>query len=107
MATLTISSPRCEVDLAIRRLRTTERFQRDYKALSVDLKEAVDAAIRDLMADPIPGVRRFHSLKGYRNPRLYTIDVTSNKAYKISLEIEGEMATLRRIATHKQIDRSP
>jgi mRNA-degrading endonuclease RelE of RelBE toxin-antitoxin system len=93
--------------LAITGLRFTDRFQREYKSLSVELKQAVDETIRDLNKDPIPTVRRFHSLKGFKNPKLYTVDVTSNKAYKISLAIDGETATLRRIATHKEIDRAP
>lgn len=71
------------------------------------MKQEVDDAVRDLLSNPIPARRRFHSLEGYRNPRLFTIDVTSNKSHKISLEIDGTLATLRRIATHKEIDRAP
>ncbi|VVD74118.1 hypothetical protein PAQ31011_00773 [Pandoraea aquatica] len=71
------------------------------------MKKEVKDALRDLLVDPIPASRRFHSLKGYRNPKLFTIDVTMNKSHKISIEIEGTCATLRRIATHKEIDRAP
>ena len=48
--------------------------------------------------------RRLHALHGYRNPKVFTIDVLINHAYKISLEINGETANLRRVATHKVID---
>ncbi|GAA0809181.1 hypothetical protein N6G05_26655 [Cupriavidus gilardii] len=93
--------------MAITRVRRTARFDREYKSLSPELKEQADGALRDLFRDPIPVGRRFHALQGYRNPKLYTIDVTPNHAYKISLEIEGECATLRRVATHREIDRLP
>lgn len=64
-------------------------------------------AVADLLKYPIPKSRRLHPLAGFKNPKVYTIDVFSNHAYKISLEIEGDTATLRRVATHKVIDRSP
>ncbi|MGN4069454.1 hypothetical protein ACS0Y7_33135 [Burkholderia gladioli] len=93
--------------MAIRSVKKTDRFKKDYDSLTADLKASVDAAIVDLFKDPIPPGRRFHSLGGYKNPRLFTIDVTPNKAYKISLEISGSCATLRRIASHRVIDRAP
>jgi hypothetical protein len=93
--------------LAIKVLRRKKRFQKEYGDLTPTLRMEVDQAIRDLMSNPIPSSRRFHSLGGHKNPKIYTIDVTPNKAYKISLEIEGDCATLRRVATHKEIDRLP
>ena len=56
---------------------------------------------------PIPRSLRLHALSGYKNPKVFTIDVTSNHAYKISLEIDGQTANLRRIGTHKVLDRAP
>ncbi|MFC4705197.1 MULTISPECIES: type II toxin-antitoxin system RelE family toxin [Paraburkholderia] len=85
----------------------TDRFRKEYSNLTSALQTAVDEALRDLMKDPIPNGRRFHSLGGYKNPKVYTIDVTSNRAYKVSLELNGAVATLRRVATHKEIDRKP
>lgn len=93
--------------MALKTVRINARFKKEYKALDAPLKAAVDDALRDLLTVPIPPGRRFHALNGYKNPKLYTIDVTSNKAYKISMEIEGECAVLRRIATHREIDRAP
>lgn len=93
--------------MAIESVQFTARFQKEYKALANDLRTEVDLALRDLLKNPIPPGRRFHALGGYKNPKLYTIDVTVNRAYKISLELDGTLATLRRIATHKQIDRKP
>jgi hypothetical protein len=83
------------------------RFERDMKALPPEILEAAKDAIRDLFKLPIPAARRLHRLHGYRNPKVYTIDVLSNHSYKISLEIEGDVATLRRVATHKTIDSAP
>lgn len=83
------------------------RFKKEYETLDAALKDAVDETLKDLLRVPIPPRRRFHALGGYKNPKLYTIDVTPNKAYKISMEIEGECATLRRVSTHREIDRAP
>jgi hypothetical protein len=89
----------------IRVIRRTDRFEREIKALKPDILEAAKEAIKDLQKDPIPTSRRLHKLGGYKNPKVYTVDVLSNHSYKISLEIDGQTATLRRIATHKEIDR--
>lgn len=83
------------------------KFERDLKALAPDIQEAAKEAIRDLFLDPIPASRRLHPLTGFKNPKIYTIDVMSNHSYKISLEIHGQSAVLRRIATHKIIDATP
>ncbi|MYM65386.1 hypothetical protein GTP45_00880 [Pseudoduganella sp. FT55W] len=88
-------------------LKRLPRFERDYKSLSSKLQQAVAAAVADLMKHPIPNSRRLHSLRGHRNPKIFTIDVMSNHAYKISFEIDGETAILRRVATHKHIDDAP
>ncbi|AOJ74669.1 hypothetical protein WJ35_06000 [Burkholderia ubonensis] len=93
--------------MAIKSIRRKARFQKEYDGLTDELRGQVDDALRDLMSDPIPAGRRFHSLNGFKNPKIYTIDVTSNKAYKISVEIDGTCATLRRVATHREIDRAP
>ncbi len=76
------------------------------KALAPDIRNAAKEAIRDLLKHPIPASLRLHALHGYRNPKVFTIDVLPNHAYKISLEIDGQRANLRRVGTHKLIDRS-
>lgn len=88
-------------------LRLKSKFESDVKALPKDVLAAVKDAVADLLKNPIPTSRRLHPLAGFKNPKVYTIDVFSNHSYKISLEIEGDIATLRRVATHKVIDRSP
>lgn len=82
-------------------------FERDFKQLPIDIQAAVKEAIKDLLKDPIPATRRLHPLTGFKNPKVYTIDVMSNHAYKISFEIDGSKAILRRVHTHKTIDGSP
>lgn len=80
-------------------------FRRNYRKLTPDLQALVDQKLRDLMADPRPPGLRFEKLQGWRNPDVYTIHVTGN--YKISMEIHGGQATLRRVGNHDKIDRSP
>lgn len=41
------------------------------------------------------------------NPSIFTIHATRNHSHKISFEIEGDVAIMRKIGTHKEIDRSP
>lgn len=92
--------------MRISKLAYTRKFERDLKALSPELLSAAKEAVRDLLEDPVPSVRRLHSLAGHK-PKVYTIDVLSNHAYKISFEIDGETAILRRVASHVEIDRLP
>lgn len=88
------------------RVRLTSRFERDYKSLSVDVQKQVLACIKDLALDPIPSARRAHSITpAGRRPQVFSIDVSSNKAYKLSFEIDGDCAVLRRVGTHREIDR--
>jgi hypothetical protein len=90
---------------AITQVEFTDRFKRELAKLPDDIKAAATVAIRDIYKNPVPAMRRFHRLGGYKNPKVFTIDVTANKAYKISLEIDGTKASLRRIGTHKELDR--
>jgi mRNA-degrading endonuclease YafQ of YafQ-DinJ toxin-antitoxin module len=84
----------------------TERFKKDYKSLSPDLQNAVDDCIADLAKDPIPASRRAHRINAGQFPKVFSLDVTSNKSHKLSFEIIGNQAVLRRIGTHREIDRS-
>lgn len=86
----------------------SQRFQKDYKSLPPDIQHAVVACIEDFERDPLPESRRPHSVspKGQR-PIVYTLDITSNKSHKLSFEVQGESVIVRRVGTHKQIDRLP
>ena len=61
--------------------------------------------LNDLIKDPRPPGLRFEKLKRYRNPEIYTIHITGN--YKISFEVDGNIAILRTIGNHNAIDRQP
>lgn len=89
----------------IKTVTVLETFKRDYKKLDTQMKDRVDAKLDDLLKDPRPPGLRFEKLKGYRRPDIYTIHVTGN--YKISLEIAGTDARLRRVGPHNYIDRTP
>lgn len=82
-------------------------FQNSYKRLAGDLQDACREAIADLLLNPLPKARRFHALCGYRDPKVFTVDVTSNHSHKLSFEIQGTVAVLRRVGTHTHIDRAP
>lgn len=81
-------------------------FERDFRKLDSVLRDCTAAALVDLQADPIPLSRRAHSVspKGAK-PTVYTIDVTSNKSHKLSFHLNGQAAVIRRVGTHKEIDR--
>lgn len=84
--------------------RKTKRFQREYDKLDNELRDRVDAKLRDLTKELRPPGLAFEKLKGYSDPEIYSLHVTGN--YKLTLEIDGNCATLRRVATHNEIDRS-
>lgn len=90
--------------LLIKKVSFRETFLKDFKKLPF-LQDKIEKKIRDLMKNPMPRGLEFEKLKGYSNPDIYTIHVNGN--YKISLEIKGDEADLRRVANHDLIDRSP
>jgi mRNA-degrading endonuclease RelE of RelBE toxin-antitoxin system len=89
----------------ILRWKKQRNFHREYEKLDFDLRDRVDECLQSLTQTPIPAGLRFEKLKGYRDPDIYTIHVTGN--YKISFDIFGNIATLRRVAPHDEIDRRP
>ena len=87
--------------------QTRPSFTRSFSALPNDIAELAIEAITDLLKSPPPARLRLHKLGGYKNPKIFTIDITSNHSHKISLEIDGNIAILRKAGTHKEIDRAP
>lgn len=84
----------------------SKRFAREYAKVTAQMKDKVDAKLRDLCSDPMPAGLAFEKLKGYADPDIYTIHVTGN--YKISLEVLATGgAWLRRVGTHDEITRAP
>jgi len=89
----------------IRHTELTKKFKKDYRKLSNSLQDNVDTKLEDLLKYPRPSSLRFEHLQGYHNPKVYSIHVTGN--YKISFEIIGDTAKLRRVGNHDLIDRCP
>lgn len=91
--------------VVITRWSKSKRFHREYDDLETQLKDLVDQKLQDLVLNPRPPGLRFEKLKGHSNPDIYTIHVNGN--YKISMEIRGSYAWLRRVGNHNEIDRQP
>lgn len=85
--------------------RKLKRFHRDYDKLTIELRDRVDEKLQDLTKEMRPSGLAFEKLKGYTNPDIYSVHVTGN--YKLTMEIAGNQAFLRRVADHDEIDRSP
>ena len=85
--------------------RKLRRFHRDYDKLTIELRDRVDEKLQDLAKTPRPSGLCFEKLKGYSAPDIYSVHVTGN--YKLTMEIEGSRANLRRVADHDEIDRAP
>lgn len=80
-------------------------FDRYVRRLTSDMQERLTQKLDDLLANPRPPGLRFEKLQGYKNPAIYTIHLTGN--YKVSMEIIGNIAYLRKVADHDTIDRAP
>lgn len=85
--------------------RKSRRFHRDYDKLTIDLRDRVDAKLQDLTKAIRPSGLAFEKLKGHSSPEIYSLHVTGN--YKVTMEISGGDALLRRVADHDEIDRAP
>jgi len=92
--------------VVITQITVSARFEKDFKKLAPEFKQICSEKLKKLLdANPLPSGLRFEKLKGYSNPDIYTIHVTGN--YKVSMEIKSGCATLRRVACHNEIDRTP
>ncbi len=90
----------------IKSWKKSRRFHRDYDKLDIALRDLVDEKLQDITKPVRPSGLVFEKLKGHAKPDIYTIHVTGN--YKVSLEIiNGDIAFLRRVANHNEIDRAP
>jgi mRNA-degrading endonuclease RelE of RelBE toxin-antitoxin system len=83
----------------------SDKFKKDFKSLDPLIQLKAESKIQALFQNPRPSGLVFEKLKGYKRPDIYTIHVTGN--FKISLQIDGSIATLRRIGVHNTIDRTP
>lgn len=84
----------------------TERFKDDFGRLSAEQQEAARECLEKIKQSLSLKSLRHHTLGGYR-PTIHKVDVTCNKAYQITFELNGTVAKLLRVGTHKQLNRSP
>ena len=87
--------------------KTTARFDREFGGAGPDAQQAARDALKVLQANPHASRLRMHSLSGYGKPTIWKIDVFANRSWQITFELEGDVAILRRMATHKRIDIDP
>lgn len=83
------------------------RFAADLRAAPIDVQQAALAALQLLQAHPGAKSLRLHNLKGIPKPTVWKIDVYANHAWQITFELNGQVAELKRLGTHKTIDRDP
>lgn len=85
----------------------TPSFQEELLAAPSDCQAAARDALKLLKQNSRAKSLRLHSLKGYRKPSIYKIDVFASKSWQITFELAGTRAILRRLAKHRDIDRRP
>jgi len=91
--------------VSIASVKFSTKFQKQFKKIPPEIKKLVPEKLKDLLKKPFPSGLKFEKLKGCNKPDVYTVHVTGN--YKISMQIEGDTAILRRIGNHNNIDRTP
>lgn len=93
--------------IEVNQIKRSQSFDKDFEKSPTDIKKAAKKAVDDILKRPIPKSRRLHRLGRSRltKDNIYVIDVFSNHSYQITFEINGNTAILRRLGTHKQIDK--
>lgn len=82
----------------------TQRFKREYKKAPIDVQDATDTVLKDLLKNP--NSHRCHGLHGYK-PTVYVADVFSNHSWQVTFEMNGTTAVWRRLGKHSSIDDQP
>ena len=78
---------------------------KDYNSAPKEARIDAENALKKLLINPKAKPLRLEKLKGYDS--IYSIHISKNNAYKITFLIDGDVAILRRLDTHKSIDRYP
>ena len=84
-------------------VQPTDQFSACLKKLPLEIQQAARLAVKELVRDPHPKKYRLEK----QTKDIWTIHVTHNHSHKLSFTLEGNTAILRKIGTHKEIDRSP
>lgn len=93
--------------IKIERFAYSERFQTELRKLSPDGIAAVKDALELLLVHPEAKSLRLHPLTGMPKPTVWKIDIYVNHSWQVTFELNGTTAELKRIGTHKSIDRAP
>ena len=82
-------------------------FKADLKSAPADVKADANASLKKLRENSAASSLRLHPLKGYPKPTIFKIDVRPDRSWQISFEMDGRIAVLLRLGTHKELDRRP
>lgn len=91
----------------VERFAFSARFQSEIQKVEPDVLKAAQEVLAVLQKNPQSKKLRLHPLTGLPKPMVWKIDVFLNRSWQITFEINGTTAELKRIATHKSIDREP
>lgn len=87
----------------IKNVQYSDQFKVLFIKLPPEIQKAARQAVTDLVSNPHPKKYRLEK----QTPEAWTIHVTRNHSHKLSFELVGGTAILRKIGTHKEIDRAP
>lgn len=93
--------------IKIERFAFSARFQAELQKLQPDVIKAAKEALALLQNNPEAKSLRLHPLTGLPKPTVWKIDVFANRSWQVTFEINGTTAELKRVSTHKSIDRDP
>lgn len=93
--------------MPIAKIELTDRFKRDFKRLDPALQLRVETILTEqLIPWPTRGTLRHHTLSGIKPP-VHVLDVVGNHSHQITFQLDGDVAKLLRVGTHREIDRRP
>jgi len=95
------------LQIKIERFAFSERFQAEFQKLQPDVIKAVKEALELLQNYPAAKSLRLHPLTGLPKPTVWKIDVFTNHSWQVTFELNGTTAELKRVSTHKSINRDP
>ena len=77
------------------KIRRTDAFLRDYRALPTEIRDRVDKQLRLLLEDFRYPSLRFKKLTGTDK-----FEIRISKGYRLTLRLDKEHIELRRVGTH-------
>lgn len=92
------------VKITIETWSPLETFETDYKKLPENIQTEVQDSLKKLLENPNSTKLRLKPVTGSKKPKVYAIHITANHSYKLTFEMDGTTAVLRRVGTHKKID---